>query len=218
MCSRRLDRSYWQSRAKSREIELVNNSEATKMEGIQMKWKRAVRLPISVSVLSLVLSASSARPQDRAGDCRELVLHNGRVTTMDARGTTASAIVIRDDRIALVSTAAGIPPHSPCAKVVDLKGRRVIPGMIDTHDHVSYFAARPGYDVRLDSASSVADVQALIRARAAHLKAGEWITSIEGWSFAQLAEKRMPTLAELDSAAPDHSCSTAGPGAGRIWC
>src|SRR5262245_13955075 len=110
----------------------------------------SVRLLISASVLAAILSASSALPQDRAGDCREMVLYNGRVTTMDPRGTTASAIVIRDDRITLVSSTAGIPPHSSCAKVVDLAGRRVIPGLIDTHDHVSYSAARPGYEVHLD--------------------------------------------------------------------
>jgi predicted amidohydrolase YtcJ len=135
---------------------------------------------------------------------------------MDARGTTASAIVIRDDRITLVSTAAGVPPHSACAKVVDLQGRRVIPGMIDTHDHISYFAARPGYDVRLDSAVSVADVQALIRARASGLKPGDWITSVEGWSIAQLAEKRMPTVAELDAAAPANPVLLIGLGVGGL--
>jgi len=184
-----------------------------------MKWlfgKGSVRLLISVSVLATILSASSALPQDRAGDCRELVLHNGRVATMDARGTTASAIVIRDDRITLVSTTAGIPPHSSCAKVVDLAGRRVIPGMIDTHDHVSYSAARPGYEVHLDSASSVADVQSLIRARAANLKAGEWIIAIEGWSFAHLAEKRMPTLNELDAAAPNNPVLLESHGLGGL--
>src|SRR5438445_10717325 len=79
---------------------------------------------LSVFLLAVVLIASSALPQDRAGDCRELVLHNGRVTTMDARGTTASAIVIRDDRITLVSTTAGIPPHSSWANVMELAGRR----------------------------------------------------------------------------------------------
>jgi predicted amidohydrolase YtcJ len=162
-----------------------------------MRW-------LSVSFLTVVLAASSAVPQNRENDCREIVLHNGRITTMDARGTTASAIVIRDDRIAQVSSASGIPQHNPCAKVIDLKGRRVIPGLIDTHVHISYFAWRPGYTVHLDSASSITDVQALIRARAAGLKTGEWITTVEGWSLGQLKEKRMPTLAELDSAAPNN--------------
>jgi predicted amidohydrolase YtcJ len=174
-----------------------------------MKW-------LSVSFLAAVLSASSALPQDRGAECRELVLHNGRITTMDARNATASAIVIRDDRIAVVSSAAGIPVHSSCAQLIDLKGRRVIPGMIDTHVHFSYFAWRPGYAVHLDSASSVADVQALIRARAASLKAGEWITTVEGWSLAQLAEKRMPTIAELDAAAPGNPVLLIALGVGGL--
>src|SRR5215467_15199394 len=121
-----------------------------------MRW-------LPVSFLTVALAASSALPQDRPADCREIVLHNGRITTMDARGTTASAIVIRDDRIAQVSSSSGIPQHNPCAKVIDLKGRRVIPGLIDTHVHISYFAWRPGYTVHLDSASSIPEVQALIR-------------------------------------------------------
>ena len=121
-----------------------------------MKWLfkgHAVGPLISCLVLAALLSSSSMFTQDRAADCGELVLHNGKIATMDARATTASAMVIRDDRIAAVSTAAGIPAHSACAKVIDLQGRRVIPGMIDTHVHFSYFAWRPGYSVRLDSAS-----------------------------------------------------------------
>jgi predicted amidohydrolase YtcJ len=179
------------------------------MELSHMKW-------LSAFFLVAVLSSSSALPQDHTVDCRELVLHNGRITTMDPRGTTASVIVIRDDRIALVSTAAGIPTHSSCAKVVDLKGRRVIPGLIDTHVHVSYFAGRPGYVVHLDSASSVADVQSAIRVRAASLKPGDWITSVEGWSLAQLKEKRMPTLAELDVAAPGNPVLLIALGVGGL--
>lgn len=142
---------------------------------------------------------------------------------MNARGAMASSMVIRDDRIASVSMADAVPPHSPCARVIDLRGRRVIPGMIDTHDHPSYFTARPGDDVRLDSAASIADVQRLLRARAAAVKPGQWLTSLGGWSVAHLAEKRMPTAAELDAAAPNHPVLLvlAGQGAtnsrGKAW-
>ena len=107
--------------------------------------------------------------------------------------------------------------------MINLRGRLVIPGMIDTHDHVSYFTARPGYDVRLDSAASIADLQRMIRARAATVDRGAWVTSLGGWSPAHLAEKRMPTGAELDAAAPDHPVllMIAGQGAtnarGKAW-
>ena len=171
---------------------------------------------LRISILAAFLSASTALPQNREAGCGEIVLHNGRITTMDARGTTASSMVIRSDRIAQVSSASGIPQHSSCAKVIDLKGRRVIPGLIDTHVHISYFAWRPGYTVHLDSASSVADVQTLIRARAAGLKPGEWITTVEGWSLGQLKEKRMPTLAELDTAAPNNPVLLIALGVGGL--
>lgn len=174
-------------------------------------------------ILLAALSATPAFAQTRDTACGEIVLHNGRITTMSARDTTASAVVIRGDRIAAVATAPGIPPHSPCATVIDLRGRRVVPGMIDTHDHPSYFTARPGYYTVLDTATSIADVQKMIRAREAGVPAGEWVTSLGGWSLAHIAEKRMPTAAELDAATTTHPVLLviAGQGAansrGRMW-
>ena len=171
----------------------------------------------------LALLAGAQAPAQTPDTCRELVLYGGKIATMDARTTTASSVVIKDDRIAAVSASPGIPPHSPCARVINLRGRLVIPGMIDTHDHVSYFTARPGYDVRLDAAESIAEVQRMIRARAATVDRGAWVTSLGGWSPAHLAEKRLPTAAELDAAAPDHPVllMIAGQGAtntrGKAW-
>src|SRR6185369_1659296 len=63
---------------------------------------------------------------------------------------------------------------------------------------------RPGHDTRLETAASIADVQAIVRARAKTVPAGDFITAMGGWNFAQFAEKRMPTLAELDAADADH--------------
>ena len=165
---------------------------------------------------------AGARPDTRhvprAGAVRRENCHDGRAD--DHRRRPSSFATIESPR---VSTSAGIPPHSPCARVINLRGRLVIPGMIDTHDHVSYFTARPGYDVRLDSAASIADLQRMIRARAATVDRGAWVTSLGGWSPAHLAEKRMPTSAELDAAAPDHPVllMIAGQGAtnarGKAW-
>jgi predicted amidohydrolase YtcJ len=152
----------------------------------------------------LLVLAGSQAPAQAPDTCQELVLYGGRIATMDAGDTIAASIVIRDDRIAAVSAAAAVPPHSACARLINLRGRLVIPGLIDTHDHPSYFTARPGYDVRLDGAASIADLQRSIRARAATVDRGAWVTSLGGWSVAPLAEKRMPSAAELDAAAPDH--------------
>ncbi len=161
----------------------------------------------ALSVAALVFVGAMASPafaQTRGDTCGEIVLHNGRITTMDDRNTTASSLVIRSDRIASVGTGRGIPRHSSCATVIDLQGRRVIPGMIDTHSHPSYFTARPGHYLVLDDAASIADVQARLRARAAAVPPGQWITALGGWALTHIKENRMPTAAELDAAAPDH--------------
>jgi predicted amidohydrolase YtcJ len=154
-----------------------------------------------VAALSIALPVL-AQSRD---DCREMVLHNGKIATMDARGTTATSVTIRDDRIVAVGTGRGIPPHSSCATVIDLRGRAVLPGLIDSHDHIVQLTLRPGHDMRtIETTASIANVQQAIRAKAATVPAGQWITAIGGWSQNQLAEKRLPTLAELDQVAPKH--------------
>jgi len=146
--------------------------------------------------------ALPARAQDRA--CDELVLYNGKIVTLDARNTIASSVVIRGGQIAAVSAARGVPRHDACARVVDLRGHTAIPGLVDSHEHFVTLSQRPGYDTRLDTTTSVAEVQDAIRRRAKTAKPGAWITAVGGWNPVQFAEKRLPTLAELDAAAPNN--------------
>ena len=74
---------------------------------------------IAVTTLAAALSASTALAQER-NDCREIVLHNGKIATMDASSAIASSVTVRDDRIVAVGTGGGIPQHDPCALVIDL--------------------------------------------------------------------------------------------------
>src|SRR5262249_58447502 len=99
----------------------------------------------------------------------------------------------------------------PCMRVINLGGRTAVPGLIDNHNHFLLLGLRPGHDTRLETARSIADVQAAIRARTQTVKAGAFITAMGGWTAAQFAENRMPTLSELDVAAP------ANPGPGVNW-
>lgn len=172
-------------------------------------------------VLSLgMLAATPALAQSRPGgpgndDCRELVLHNGKISTLDQRDTIATSVVIRDGRFVAVGTGRGIPRHSSCAPVIDLRGRRVIPGMVDNHSHIVSLGQRPGYDTRLETAFSIAEIQEALRNRARTVPAGGFITAIGGWHTNQIAEKRLPTGAELDAAVSSHpvlvSLAFAGP-------
>jgi len=117
---------------------------------------------------------------------------------MDAHDTVVSSVTIRRG---LFAAAGG---DDGCMKVIDVHGRTVVPGLIDNHNHFVLLGNRPGHDTRLESALSIPDVQAALRARSRPLPGGAWITSMGGWIPGQLAEKRVPTLAELDQAVPEN--------------
>ena len=93
----------------------------------------------------------------------------------------------------------------PCMQVINLGGRTAVPGLVDNHNHFMLLGLRPGHDTRLETAASIADVQAAIRARDQNRESlADWITAMGGWNPAQFTENRLPTLAELDAAAPNN--------------
>jgi predicted amidohydrolase YtcJ len=89
-------------------------------------------------------------------------------------------------------------------RTVNLGGRTAVPGLIDNHNHIVLLGIRPGYHTPLEGLPTIAAAQAALTARARSVPAGGFITSMGGWNPAQFAEKRLPTLAELDAALPDH--------------
>jgi predicted amidohydrolase YtcJ len=128
---------------------------------------------------------------------------NGRIVTMDSRNSIVPEVVIQDGRFETIGRA-GNTKLNPCTKVIDLHGRTAVPGLVDNHNHIVLLGIRPGHDTRLETAASIAEVQAAIRTRAKGVPAGGFITAMGGWNPAQFTEKRLPTLAELDAAAPEH--------------
>ena len=137
---------------------------------------------------------------DPCAGARDLRMTNGKIATMDARGTTVREVTIQNGRFTAVGPRSG-QRLSACTRTLDLGGRTVVPGLIDNHNHIVLLGIRPGYHTPLESARSIADVQAIIAARAKAAPANAFITSMGGWNPAQFAEKRLPTLAELDAAA-----------------
>jgi predicted amidohydrolase YtcJ len=127
----------------------------------------------------------------------ELVLYNGRIHTMDAQNRIVSGVVIRNGRF--VEVDKGVPRHG---RALDLKGRTVVPGIIDNHNHIILMGNRPGYHTPLENAYSIADVQQTYAARATGIPAGAWITTIGGFHVNHFAEVRLPTRQELDAAVP----------------
>src|SRR5262245_38398235 len=131
----------------------------------------------------------------------ELMLINGRIHTMDARNTIARAVTIRDGRVVAVSDTP--PARRAGARVIDLRGRTVVPGLIEPHVHIVSLANRPGYHTILENTRSIREIQEVLAARRKEVPAGQWITSMGGWHPNQWAEHRHPTLKELDDAVPE---------------
>ena len=130
-----------------------------------------------------------------------LAFINGKIHTMDGSNRVVEQIVIRNGVIEQVGNAV---PKGTKTKIVNLKGRTVVPGIIDNHNHIILMGNRPGYHTPLENAYSIADVQQTYAARAAGAPAGGWITTIGGFNVNHFAELRLPTLAELDAAVPSN--------------
>jgi predicted amidohydrolase YtcJ len=153
----------------------------------------------------------------------DLLLVNGRIHTMDPEDRIVSSVAIKDGRFVEVGYSHQFQQGNK-TRVIDLRGRTVVPGIIDNHNHFVLMGNRPGYHTPLENAYSIPDVQALYAARAAGAPAGAWITTIGGFSpnhiYANPADPlsgRLPTLAELDAAVPNHpvflEVGFTGPGA-----
>jgi predicted amidohydrolase YtcJ len=147
--------------------------------------------------------AAQAAQQRDASDATALTLAlvNGRIHTMDPKNTVASTVVIRNGRFASVGGAA--PPAGPNTRVIDLRGRTVVPGLVEPHIHIVSLANRPGYHTILENTTSVREIQETLAARRRDVPQGQWITSMGGWHPNQWTERRRPTLKELDEAVPD---------------
>ena len=176
-----------------------------------MKTKHRTVLAGAAALGMAALTPQAEAASARCAGARDLRIVNGRIHTMDAHDTVVSSASIRQGRF-VADAEVG-----PCTRVVDVKGRTVVPGLIDNHNHIVLLGNRPGHDARLENAASIAEVKAVIAARATTVAAGQWITSMGGWTPGQLAENRMPTLTELDAAAPHNAAlvftSFTGPAA-----
>jgi predicted amidohydrolase YtcJ len=134
----------------------------------------------------------------------DLVFVNGSVITCDEARPRASGLAVREDRIAWVGDGP-LPADlmGPRTRVVDLRGRALIPGFNDSHNHMlrAGLALR---NVRLGDCKALANLLGKIEARASMIPTGQWVVPSGGWHEASLAEKRLPSRGELDAAVPNH--------------
>ncbi len=154
-------------------------------------------------LVGLLAAGCALAQQNSCAGSRDLHLTNGKIVTLDKQNTVVSDVVIQDGKFTAVGKN-GDPRTSPCTRTINLRGRTVVPGLIDNHNHIVLLGMRPGYDIRLETAASIADIQAMLKAKAKTVPKGSFITTLGDFNAKQVAEKRLPTLAELDAALPDH--------------
>ena len=146
----------------------------------------------------------AAAPEAQTPAPADLVLVNGAILTVDPRDTVAEAVAVTGGRIVAVGTNADIRARAGAAtQVVDLGGRAVTPGLIDTHVHFTEVDALFNVDLSDPSITTMDDVLARVAAAVAKTKPGEWIRG-RGWDEGKLAERRHITAADLDKVAPNN--------------
>jgi predicted amidohydrolase YtcJ len=135
----------------------------------------------------------------------DTILLNGRILTVDDRYSTREAIAIRDARIVALGRSAKIRQLAgPRTRVIDLEGRTLIPGLIDSHIHAIRAALSYATEVNWIGASSLDEALGRIREAARASKPDAWLIVAGGWTEQQFKEKRRPTQAELVAAAPEN--------------
>jgi predicted amidohydrolase YtcJ len=134
----------------------------------------------------------------------DLILHSGRFTTLNRVNPTASAVAVKDGKFMAVGDNADIMSLAGTAtKVIDLKGRSVLPGLIDNHTHVVRGGLNFNMELRWDGVRTLADAMNMLKRQVAVTPPPQWVRVVGGFTEQQFVEKRLPTIAELNAVAPD---------------
>src|SRR6267154_1590699 len=134
----------------------------------------------------------------------DLILHRGLFTTLDRGNPTASAVAIKDGVFVAVGHDSEVMKLAgPSTRVIDLKGRRVLPGLIDNHLHIIRGGLNFNLELRWDGVRSLADAMSMLRRQVEITPAPQWVRVVGGFTEHQFTEKRLPTIDELNAVAPD---------------
>ena len=134
----------------------------------------------------------------------ELILCNGRITTLDRTNPVATAVAIANGRfIAVGSDAEVMQLAGSATRVIDLNGHPMLPGLIDNHTHVIRGGLNYNMELRWDGVRSLAVAMEMLRQQVAITPAPQWVRVVGGFTEHQFEEKRLPTLEELNAVAPD---------------
>ncbi len=140
----------------------------------------------------------------RADEPADLILRNGKFATMERARPFAEAAAVREGKFSAVGSEADVlRQKGPQTRLVDVKGKTVIPGLNDSHTHPIRGGLNYDLELRWDGVPSLADGMRLLRERARSTPPPHWVRVVGGWSELQFSERRMPTLEEINEVAPD---------------
>ena len=134
---------------------------------------------------------------------KDLIIVNARITTLDRQNPSAEAVAIRDSRFLAVGSEAEARAALPEASVIDAHGRRLIPGLIDSHIHLIRGGLNYNMELRWDGVPSLFEAMAMLKHQVDRTPAPQWVRVVGGFTEHQFAEQRLPTLDELNAVAPD---------------
>jgi predicted amidohydrolase YtcJ len=141
------------------------------------------------------------------GEPADVLLVNGRIATLDPKRPNAEAIAIRGERIVAIGSERDLSAfRGPKTRVIDAARRTVIPGLNDAHTHFIRGGLTYTNEVRWDGVPSLAEGMRRVREQARRTPPPHWVQVIGGWTWAQFAEKRYPTLDEINAATGDTPC------------
>ena len=165
--------------------------------------RRSVLAGIATAAGMAALSPRQAGGQ-KVDNAPDTIVFNGKITTNDPARPAAEAIAISGDKISAVGSDADIQALAgPETKRIDAKGRRVIPGLIDSHLHVIRGGLNYNMELRWDGVRSLADAMAMLKDQVAKTPPPQWVRVVGGFTEHQFTEKRLPTLDEINAVAPD---------------
>lgn len=134
----------------------------------------------------------------------DLILVNGKFATLDRANPQADAVAIADGRFIAVGERQDVMKLAASGtRVIDLNGRRAIPGLIDSHMHIIRGGLNYNMELRWDGVRSLADAMRMLKAQVDRTPAPQWVRVVGGFTEHQFAEKRLPTIEELNAVAPD---------------
>lgn len=136
----------------------------------------------------------------------DMILYNGKITTLDPSQPEVSAIAITDGLITAVGGYELLNSATEKTKKIDLKRKRAIPGLNDSHIHVIRGGLHYNMELRWEGVPSIAIALEMLKEQARRTPAPQWVRVVGGWSEFQFKERRMPTLEEINAVSEDTPC------------